>query len=114
MQEEVTEKITGYSLDMMLVNTNLVIEVCTSVHLHHFLSQQACQKLTDEYVWCVRACVRACVHARARVLVCGVGGRQVDGPSHYARGSRIPLGATVMKRRQVCASSRMLTYAHVC
>ena len=80
MQEEVTEKITGYSLDMMLVNTNLVIEVCTSVHLHHFLSQQACQKLTDEYVWCVRACVRACACARARVCVwCGgpAGGRAV-------------------------------------
>ena len=29
VQEEVTEKITGYSLDMTLVDTSLVIEVCT-------------------------------------------------------------------------------------
>ena len=33
---------------------------------------------------------------------CGAG-VQVDGPSHYARASRVPLGSTVMKRRQLGA-----------
>jgi len=53
VQEEVTEKITSYSMDMMVLGSSLVIEV--------------------------------------------------DGPSHYARGTRVPLGSTVMKRRQLSA-----------
>lgn len=60
-------------------------------------------------VWCLRGAVRTFwrrVPWAGELLqpVSNEGaGRQVDGPSHYARASRIALGSTEMKRRQLKA-----------